>query len=190
MPFVDHEAFTPPDESGTKLWRYSSFGKLMSIITTGRLFFSKVSRFEDPYEGTLPRKTAELLAESDARAYVSRPGIDPPPRDRLAEGTRKFNQEMSVNCWCELPHESAAMWRLYSPSDEGIAIQTTFGGLTASLDATIESVYIGRVNYIDYEADEIPLNNALHALTHKRLEFEYEHKLRAVVGPYSKEESE
>ena len=189
MPHADHEAFTPPDSPDAILWRYSSFGKMMSIIATGKMFFTKSSEFDDPYEGTVPRKSAEKMTNRDARALAKRPFAQEPPRDRLVRGARELNRAMPVNCWCELPYESAAMWQLYAPADEGVAIRTSFGRLAKAFEETDESVYIGRINYIDFETEEIPTHNTLYALMCKRREFEHEHEVRAVVSPYYASES-
>ena len=73
-----------------------------------------------------------------------------------------------VNCWCENDHESEAMWKSYG-GDEGIAIRTTFGGLTESLVCE-SSVYIGRVQYVDYDETFIGERNVVIPLLHKRKE--------------------
>ena len=46
------------------------------------------------------------------------------------------------------------------------------------------------MKYVDYDEDDLPGDNALHALMHKRREFEHERELRAVAIPYYKSEVE
>ena len=43
--------------------------------------------------------------------------------------TKDFRRQTAISCWHENQYESAAMWQLYNPSNDGIAIQTTFGKL-------------------------------------------------------------
>lgn len=89
----------------------------------------------------------------------------------------RFN---AVNCWHANEHESAAMWKLYLKSDEGIAIQSTYKRLKESI-IDDEDVLIGKVNYIDYETDIIDPNNQYGSLIHKRKSFEHEKEIRAVI---------
>jgi hypothetical protein len=40
-------------EGETVLWRYVDFGKFVSMLLTGSLYFTKVSKFTDPFEGAI-----------------------------------------------------------------------------------------------------------------------------------------
>jgi len=91
---------------------------------------------------------------------------------------------MCVSCWHMNGHESAAMWKLYVDSNLGVAIQSTFARLVQSLSSAAEDVHIGIVKYIDYDYDDLPGDDRLHALMHKRREFEHERELRAVANPF------
>ena len=42
----------------------------------------------------------------------------------------KYN---AINCWHMNDHESAAMWKLYLKSNEGIAVQSTYETLRDSI---------------------------------------------------------
>ena len=76
--------------------------------------------------------------------------------------------------------ESAAMWRLYSKCEGGIAIRSTFVALIRSLEPAPQTVYIGKVNYIDYSTGEFNEGNTLTPFLHKRVSFEHERELRAI----------
>jgi hypothetical protein len=99
------------------------------------------------------------------------PGIDPEAPAQI-EVRQAF-----VSCWNLSEYESAALWHVYG---RGIAIKSTFARLRDSL-TTEMPVYIGTVAYIDYAHDTFPAGNAFYPLMHKRLYFETEHELRAVV---------
>lgn len=45
-------SFSVPSES-TTLWRYIDFGKFVSMLLTKSLYFTKVSKFNDPFEGAI-----------------------------------------------------------------------------------------------------------------------------------------
>jgi hypothetical protein len=38
----------------TTIWQYMDFTKLVSILERKELFFARVDRVDDPYEGTIP----------------------------------------------------------------------------------------------------------------------------------------
>jgi len=44
----------------------------------------------------------------------------------MSEINRNWPKFNAINCWHMNDHESAAMWKLYLKSDEGIAIQSTY----------------------------------------------------------------
>jgi hypothetical protein len=83
-----------------------------------------------------------------------------------------------LNSWHINEYESAAMWKLYLESDEGIAIQSTLGRLNKSLKDTKETIFIGKIKYIDYEKESIPESNQYYPFLYKRKSFEYEKELR------------
>jgi len=78
-------------------------------------------------------------------------------------------------------HESAALWRLYLKSDEGIAIQTTRGRLAAAVSKSAEAVWSVPVKYIDYLNDDPPVPTRMAPFRYKRKSFEHEKELRAIV---------
>jgi len=91
----------------------------------------------------------------------------------------KNNQKIfAICCWHMNQHESAAMWKLYIKSNEGVAIQSTFAKLKNSfIDPRI--VFLGKVKYIDY--DNSFLNPGFFSpFLHKRKSFEYEKEIRAL----------
>jgi hypothetical protein len=87
-----------------------------------------------------------------------------------------------ANSWHLNEFESAAMWELYLKTPEGIAVETTFGRLRDSFSAEqTQQVFIGMVNYIDYETTAVPSRNSFFLALHKRMSFAHERELRALV---------
>jgi hypothetical protein len=79
--------------------------------------------------------------------------------------------------------ESAAMWKSYLKSDEGVAIQSTFRRLADSFHRhTEDAVYVGEVQY--HAMGVVPSGNAFSPCLFKRKSFEYEHELRAMIVRY------
>jgi hypothetical protein len=65
-----------------------------------------------------------------------------------------------------------------------VAVQSTIDRLKGCLQAVEPidiPIWIGRVNYINYDTFPIPAGNLFYPLLHKRLSFEHEKELRAVL---------
>ena len=58
-----HPTFIPPSNEDSKIWRYIDLQKFWSMLNHNSLFFSKVTTFDDPYEGSLPEYN-ELMGDS------------------------------------------------------------------------------------------------------------------------------
>lgn len=74
-------------------------------------------------------------------------------------------------------YESAAMWKLYSKTNESIAIETTYCKLKNVLP---NDIMIGKVRYIDFEKDTINPTNVFNSFLHKRKSFEHENEVRII----------
>ena len=77
-------------------------------------------------------------------------------------------------------YESAAMWNIYSKTSESIAIQSSFKRLKDSFNSNSKKIYIGKVNYADYNTEWIPEGNLLYPFLYKRKSFEHEKEIRAI----------
>lgn len=74
------------------------------------------------------------------------------------------------------------MWKVYLHGNEGIAIQSTYENLIESLVSYEEyEVFVGRIKYIDYDQELIPMNNIISPYIHKRKSYEHEKELRALI---------
>jgi hypothetical protein len=137
--------------------------------------------FEDIFEGSLTKKSVEARTNY----YELMEKTNNMKSDYTPDFWSMYNQdmktEMALNCWHMNDHESAAMWKLYLKSNDGIAIQSTYNRLSSCLDETEIPVFIGMVKYIDYEKEFIGLNNLLIPYVRKRKSFEHERELRCLI---------
>jgi hypothetical protein len=147
----------PPDDA--VLWRYMDFAKFVSILAKKSLFFTRADKLGDLFEGYWP------LLDS----YSS-----------IASGYKAVIPLALINCWHESPHESEAMWRLYSRETDGIAIKTNFGSLRQSF-TTSQFIRLGRINYIDYKTRFSGSGTMERPFFFKRKSFEHEREVRAVI---------
>lgn len=54
--YKEHPVFQQPNNENIKIWRYMDFTKFMSLLDTKKLFFTRADKFEDPFEGSWPKK--------------------------------------------------------------------------------------------------------------------------------------
>jgi hypothetical protein len=184
--YKEHWAFKKPDEENVKVWRYMDFTKFVSLLEKKSLFFSNPTMHGDKFEGS--------ITEADFQQNVSLRGIvekffsrDAAEKNEKAsaESRKRLKSLVCVNCWHINEFESAAMWKLYLKSNEGIAIQSTFKRLTESFNEYRDNyVYIGMIKYIDYTRESIPKNHFINPLMHKRISFEHERELRALISRF------
>jgi hypothetical protein len=179
---TQHESFRLPTNKDIPIWRYMDLTKYLSMLDRRCLFFARATTLGDPFEGS---STRMMVA---GREYIrANRAIDP----RLAQwkdlpdgmfanmgnAYKKFVQEYLISCWHINEHESAAMWKLYSSSHEAVCIRSTYRRLRQCLP---QCVYIGEVNYINYETEGFSSGNTFNFIMHKRLSFAHERELRAI----------
>ena len=160
----------PP--GNTTLWRYMDFTKFASLLKEQALFFVRVDRLGDLFEGAFPT--------TNVKVGPSRYGGDASKiHGSLLPHLRGMRRFTAVSCWHESNYESEAMWQRYSRETDGVAIKTSFGDLIESMK-TPKRIYAGRVTYIDYARDLVPENDPLLINFYKRRAFEHEKEVRVV----------
>src|SRR5689334_18896813 len=135
----NHEAFFPPQANRT-LWRYIDFTKLLSLLETRKLFFARIDTFDDPYEGTWSHESVRRLREDRM--------MKPQAIENLLKAANDLRHEIFVNSWCAIDNESAAMWKLYLQSPEGVAIQSDHERLARVLDKSTLSIRTTLIKYV------------------------------------------
>jgi hypothetical protein len=175
-----------------------SLSAVLATIKTRQLRLTRVDKFEDPFEGSVPRSQIDqqtlLFIGAESRrtmmnrimpAHYSEIAKSIPPADedswtRMTRLRRARVRSAHAACW-SLGEESEAIWRLYCEHDGcrgvGVAFQTTLGRLRASV-----AVYEPRVDpmtYIRYH-EAPPFTDEMDHLLHKRHGFAAEHELRVL----------
>lgn len=190
---------SPP--TNRAIWRYMDLSKLLALLESESLYFCRCDLLGDPFEYAIPRASREAWAEDFDRSQseaISKldPTLSETERDsKIVEIIANFNRPREfirtahttqsvaffVNCWHVNELESAAMWKLYLKSEEGIAVRSTVGRLRKSLEVCPENIHIGTVKYIDYDNDYVNHGNVFSYILHKRKSFSHEQELRAVI---------
>ena len=166
------------------IWRYMDIIKFISLLERKSLFFTRLDKLDDPFEGSL---TEHRLSEREKleKRYGA---ILYQDSRRLVESIIK---NTIVSCWHMNEGESVAMWKLYVPDNLGIVIHSTIDRLIQSFpsyDGEIPQqegywlptlfVKIGLVKYIDFDHYD-GVGEDIYLL--KRNNFKHEEELRAII---------
>jgi hypothetical protein len=111
-----------------------------------------------------------------------------PPEYREKFSAARKGQRFAhfINCWHMNENESVAMWGLYAEG-EGVAIRSSYSKLCASFKPTDTKIYIGCVQYQDYDSmHHYNYWNVIDPFLMKRKGFEHERELRAIVWDIEK----
>jgi len=170
--YEKHPIFVAPEDENESIWRYIDLGKFIFLLDRKTLYFTRSDKFNDMFEGSYSKFNIENRSSiyKDADKLVE---LIP----KITKDSRKY---IFINCWHMNQYESAAMWNIYSKTNESIAIQSTFKRLKDSLNSNSKKIYIGKVNYADYNTEWIPEGNMLYPFLYKRKSFEHEKELRAI----------
>jgi hypothetical protein len=173
--YKQHPVFESPQDLNAKIWRFMDFTKFVSLLDKSALFFTRADKLGDPFEGSFSRANIKLRPE------IYKEKIPQSALEQMSQFFSKVIKFTFVNCWHLNEYESAAMWKLYLKSNEGIAVRSTFNRLKECFGDDKYDIFIGKVKYIDYERDWLPEGNAFYPFVHKRRSFEHEQELRAVI---------
>jgi hypothetical protein len=173
MPVQMHPNCQDPDDWKAAIWRYMDFTKFVAILERRALYFATIAELQsaDPFEGS---SFPSPMLRGNSQLFNL---------DMARQTFQNLVRDIRVNCWHINRGESAALWRLYLKSNEGIAIQSTCERLRQSLGAAPHNVYLGCIAYIDYASGVFAgdSENLFRACLHKRQSFEHERELRALI---------
>ncbi|MBZ5536837.1 MAG: DUF2971 domain-containing protein [Acidobacteriia bacterium] len=184
-----HPAIDAEVDPATPIWRYFDLPKFVSFLGNGALWFSRADLLGDPLEGSVTR-----AREAERQRFLANP---PEGRSReelkaiFLQNAAMYAQNVKcayVNCWHMGDHESMAMWQGYGGGPYGVAIRSTFGGLSDLLpvsfgDVPMGTIFVARVRYIDYlsETEQISEQyNAFSPFVWKSIAYQHESEVRAL----------
>ena len=186
----DHPTFIPPDNKEQLIWRYIDFTKFVDLLSTQELYFTRVDKLEDIFEGSNTIPTVE-----NREAYFKYMVEIGEMTQEGAEKTKKIldkyheeqRQHYAVNCWHMNNYESAAMWSLYAKEDAGIAIRSTYERLKNAFNESPIVLHIGKINYVDFFKDLTSWGIGFIPILLKGKSFEHEKELRAVIWSWEEQ---
>ncbi len=174
--------FLNPSDGNVKIWRYMDITKYLSLLERRSLFFSRADCLGDPFEGSLPSTKGQINLTEIVKKEVESRGF---PTDKITP-IHDLIRKCSFVCSFHMNDcESAALWSIYTKTQQGIAIQSTFNKLCNSFKEYSENpIHIGTMHYIDYDKEIITKiqENSFIPLLFKRKSFEHEKELRAAIS--------
>ena len=177
--YEPHGWVRAPSDLSTVIWRYFKLPYFLDLVTSRELYFTRLDRFQDQSDGTLPRETAPLAKDRFTNLPIH-------PEDELTDFQMLIRDQNRLtrlgfyaSCWYTRPVESDPMWRLYG---QDIAVRTSVGSFCDCFRLEPSAVHIGKVHYYDFANEQAPTyGNTLSIAFNKSNEFEDERELRAVV---------
>jgi hypothetical protein len=192
---ADLDPFHPVDSS-VDVWRYWQLWKLLSTLQTQKLYLALLDEVRikfDPYEASVPASThndqVPIFAGNSAMEQFfgsHEPAAPRAPWDRRNEDSwtrvarlrRGLLRCTHVSCW-RWGEESEAMWRLYCPGEDGVAIRTTFAKLRDSVNDP--HTCVSEVKYFDYGTGRFLRHiHDWDPAFHKRVAFKHEQEVRVL----------
>lgn len=125
-------------QPGTRVWRYMSFAKLVWMLQNKQLWLSSAELLDDKWEVMLDGPQLNTIINKRPTSVSAEAA-----RDRAAKIVTTLRKQTFINCWTASEHESHALWRIYCPSPEGVAIQTTLDRLRKSVGLPVLEVKYG-----------------------------------------------
>ncbi len=181
MPYISNSNFETPNDN-TVIWHFMNFPEFCSILVHQKLFFTRSDCFDDPWEGSWPSYYhdrsfwKEHLGDSrkQIESIIS-----------FFDQSLEQRKQFAVSCWHMNDTESEPFWKLYSNQQFGVALKSTIGKLKAAVSNSGWPVYIGAIDYIDFDAPKktkfIDSRGLDIPILYKRDVFKHECEVRAFI---------
>ena len=121
-----HSYLKRPANSLQPLWRYFKYERLIDLLSTETLFFCRLSRMSDRWEGLLSDRTRESLLKNQYNQYH-----DANIAREAVQNYENHRDDFCINCWHMNEAESYLMWKVYG--DKGESSGSFFGNIVCRI---------------------------------------------------------
>lgn len=159
-----------------RMWRYMTFSRFIWLLERKQLWLARADQLGDLWEMALAGDQLHRVIDRHPPPTLPlQAGLIETAMERARRVIGKWRKTTFVNCWCASDHESHALWRVYCGATEGVALETNFGKLAASLHGP-------KLLPVSYEnpGSNIRTPTLDDLVTKKRPMFNYEHEIRIV----------
>ncbi|MBU2973800.1 hypothetical protein [Zobellia sp. B3R18] len=167
--------------------KYLDLTKFISLLSLNSLFFCRLDKLEDHFEGTTSKFNIERRKRNFKKQRSLSANLPKLSEEELDEkvkisidADRKFKSVSCVCCWNKYDSESSALWKIYSDFNKGIMIKSNIHKIENAFEHTPENLSLSEVNYINYDTDSMPHGNRMHPITHKHEAYKYENEIRLI----------
>lgn len=191
MPIIKPSNITAPvfyPKTDYNIAKYLDLTKFISLINEKALFFCRLDKLEDKFEGTGTAHSYEMWFRTfdDIRkkgflnVELTDADINKKVEEQL-ELQNKLKGLTCVSCWNRANKESAALWKIYSGFSNGFMIKSSIYKLIESFKSSNEEIQLSEINYLDYNKDHFPDLHKYYPFIHKRDAYSYEEEVRLIA---------
>jgi len=167
-----------------KLWRYMDLAKLVSMLESNSLWLARADTFRDAHEGRFPSDMRKFIE----KAYKGFDESDPSPVKDASDFQDYIIKNTFISCWHKNLEENMVMWEIYGRNSNSVAVQTTVGRLSDSIDTTGIDGHSLLLKNVKYQNPD-----AIHGVLlyeecsfRKRAHFAFEQEVRLSLDTYSR----
>lgn len=103
----------PSIDNTETIWRYMDFASFYSLLLTKGLFFKRLDKYTDEYEGTIPDETREaLLKHRSGFPFTTHQEANDWVNNYIAN-VETYKVGTLSNSWILSKAENYAMWKIY-----------------------------------------------------------------------------
>lgn len=161
--------------------------KFVSLLQRKALFFCRLDKLEDHFEGTTAKSNWKKRFDYHATQHLRTPNFKKLTDQEILkaveadfEGDRKMKALKCICCWNIDDFESAALWKIYSDFSQGIMITSKISALIDSFNENTDDIDLSEVQYINHKLDDMPDFNMMYPVFHKNKAYTYEKELRLI----------
>jgi len=176
---MDYHRITHNMDENIPIWRYMEMSKFSLLVSRKRIWFSRGDLLGDEHEGSYPEC---MVRERESKWSNDKMSA------RVRRGSKEGRKYTYASCWTMQDPESFAMWKIYTPNEKGMAIQSTIGKL-ANCFIRKPNDFFKRLNVriapIEYDLDEIknvPEEDDFERFQHKLKAYNYEKEVRVLLA--------
>jgi hypothetical protein len=185
MPIINDTAPVYHPKNNYTISKYLDLTKFISLLSNRALFFCRLDKLEDQFEGVTAKRNFELRVEwyNQTNRFLTNPLNDAEilkKVEEMYEYDKKIKEVYTVCCWNKAIDESVALWKIYSDYGKGIMIKSNVSNLVQSLSLNKEAIYLSEINYIDYNQELMKDGNSFFPIIHKQKQYKFENELRLI----------
>lgn len=190
MPIIKPTKQTAPvffPEDNYQVAKYMDLTKFASLLSLKSLFFCRLDKLEDHFEGTTSKPNFERRKKLYETLHFRSPKLRKLSKEEIEknvkehyEADEKVKALKCVCCWNKFDSESAALWKIYSDFHKGILIKSNTNKIITAFENTKEELSLSEIKYIDYNNDYMPDGNTMYPVIHKHKAYTFEEELRLI----------